>query len=325
MASIYLRGRVWWIKFSDNGQRVQQSLKTRDKAVAKYRKNEIEIRLAQGSSPLPSLGRTAQECFEEFKKDRINRVSPRAQAADHFRIQNFIDEMKIGSLRTIREDVLKAHLDQRIKDDKISNQTADHTIRAIKTFLNFCVRRRYLGENPLSGMKLYPVEKKAPRFLSSDELRAFLAAAIQTPYYPIFMTAIYTGMRLGEIERIEWEDINFKENIITVHQSKAKRFRDIPLHPDLRVVIEPMKGTGRCFNFTSDELEWKFPKIREASKVRKFRFHDLRHTFASLMIKCGADLLTVSKLLGHSNTKTTEIYAHLYSDHVHDAVNRLHF
>jgi hypothetical protein len=68
MASIFLRGRVFWILYYDNGRKIQHSLRTRDKTVAKFKENEVENKLALGDSPLPQKDITAKQCFEEFKR-----------------------------------------------------------------------------------------------------------------------------------------------------------------------------------------------------------------------------------------------------------------
>ena len=129
-------------------------------------------------------------------------------------------------------------------------------------------------------------------------------------------------MRFGELQRLAWDDIDFEANEITVPPGKIKRYRKIPIHPELRAALYPIQGSGRCFDLSDyDKFDGKFKKFQEGMKY--FRFHDLRHTFASLMIHAGADLLTVSKLLGHTNTRTTEIYAHLYPNHAAQAIGLL--
>lgn len=204
--------------------------------------------------------------------------------------------------------------------------TANHTIRGIKTFLNFCVKRKYLLENPIKSMEKYPTETKEPRFLSSKEIRLLLEVSREFEAYPIIAIALYTGMRLGEIGRLDWNDINYQDNTITIQKSKSKKFRRIPLHPNLKAILGPQKSSGAIFMYKRyTQLDWVLKCIRKRMDIPHFRFHDLRHTFASMMIKSGADLLTVSKILGHSAIQTTMIYAHLYDDHVKTAVNKLNF
>lgn len=325
MASIFIRGRVWWISYypAPGSKPIQKSLKTKDKTVAKFRKNEIENKLTQGESPIHNTNKTAQDCFDEFKQHRAGRISKKARDADHYRILKFISDEKIGHINHITEARVKRHLDKRQEGKSgISPRTANHTIRTLNTFLNFCVKRKYLTENPLKGMIRYPVNIEEPRFLSPEEINKLLKAAKESPLYSLIMTAIYTGMRYGELERLEWSDVDFKNEIITVKLSKAKRFRKIPLHHELAMALKPLAGDGKCFPLEQHQFEWQLALVKNNANIPHFRFHDLRHTFASIMIRSGVDILTVSKLLGHGDIKTTQIYAHLYQDHIKDSVRK---
>ncbi len=170
-------------------------------------------------------------------------------------------------------------------------------------------------------MPKYPINQGEPRFLSAEEVKSVLNAAKNSKLYSLVATAIYTGMRFGELQRLEWQDIDFENNILTVHVSKSEKFRKIPLHGDLKAVLAKAMGTGLCFNTVNFNGEFK--KIRTGSGIPRFRFHDLRHTFASLLIKAGVNILTVSKLLGHSSVVVTQIYSHLYQDHIKEAIDKL--
>lgn len=328
MACLYPRGKTFWIIYYKDGKKIQRSLKTTDKRVAQYRKNEIEMSLARGESPLPDLAATASQCLDAFKKSRAGIISDQTEKTDIPRIREFIKDSGISKIRDITEEKLKAHLDKRILNDGISNMTANHTIRAMKTFLSFCVRKNYISESPIKHMTKYPIDQKEPRFLSSDEIRALVSAAEGSPIRHLVLTAVYTGMRLGEIERLTWDDIDFESGTITVLKSKSKKFRKIPLHKELRAELLLIKKNGGAFfdPMTRKALDWQFELIKNKMiSVPHFRFHDLRHTFASMMIKSGVDIYTVSRFLGHSGVAVTERYSHLYQDHANEAMKRLQF
>lgn len=329
MASLYIRNGWYWLSYYEFGKRHQEPLHTKDKKQATFKKNEIENKIALGENPMPNKGKLIKEAFEEFKESRKGRLDEKHQRTDTHRIQSFIDDSGIMLVRQINEETLKKHLDKRITPGKnitgISHQTANHTIRALKTFLNFSIRRKYLSENPLKEMSKYPMDQKEPRYLSRDEVNLLLREAKSSPIYLTIAIAIYTGMRQGEILRMDWKDIDFKENVIKVPITKTKKFRIIPLHSSLRAILEPSRHAGGLiFDGSLRTLEWEFTKIKRGMKnVDHFRFHDLRHTFASLMVRAGVDILTVSKLLGHASITTTQIYAHLYQDHAQDSIKKL--
>lgn len=323
MASIFLRKATWYIKYYLNGKPIQKSLKTRDKTVAKFRKNEIENRLSSQGTPFADKDPWVDDCLEAFKRARAGIISTRAAQADHARIELFVKESRAVKLKAITPQLLKEHLDRRA----VSNRTRNHTIRAVNTFLNFCVKQRMASENPIRGMAKYPIEEKEPRFLDPGEVRRLLDKAKSSEIYLVVALAVFTGMRLGEIQRLTWEDIDFEAEIIRVKRTKSKKFRNIPIHTELFGILRGARAKGPIWTGGPGYLiDKRFRAIRaRLRKVPHFRFHDLRHTFASLLIRQGVDILTVSRLLGHSTIQTTQIYAHLYDDHVKDAIKKMSF
>lgn len=312
-----------------NGRKNFKSLKTRDPKIARFRANEIENKLAQGQSPLPDIDILAMDAFEQFKQARQGRIVESTADTDHYRIERFIKDAHIQRLNQINESRLKEHLDERISPKEgsgISHRTANHTIRVIKTFLNWAVRTNKMSNNPIAHMQRYKINQKEPRFLQQGEVRQLLEACVGTKIDMVVPIAIYTGMRQGEIMRLNWSDIDFQNKVISVRLSKPGKFRKVPLHEDLAALLKARaKKSGVIFNGTVRTLEWEFFKIKRdrIKDVEDFRFHDLRHTFASLLIKSGVDIYTVSKLLGHGQVTTTQIYSHLYQEHVQDAVSKL--
>lgn len=324
MASLYKRGNVFWVCYMDHGRKFDKSLKTKDKRVAQYRVNEIEIKIAKGDDPLPDLSISAREAFEEFKKSRTGRIVVSTENTDNYRIDHFLNS-GISRLVQITEPRLKEYLDKRIKDDGISHRTANHTIRIIKTFLTWAVRTNRLSKNPIAHMQRYKVNQKEPRFLTADQARQVLEKSEGSRIHLVVALAIYTGMRMGEIMRLEWKDFDFENRNVIVRLSKPGKFRKIPMHRALqKIMLKHRQASGLMYAGTVRTVEWDFLLIkRELPEIENFRFHDLRHTFASLLIKAGVDIYTVSKLLGHAQITTTQIYAHLYQEHVQEAIQKL--
>jgi integrase len=153
--------------------------------------------------------------------------------------------------------------------------------------------------------------------------------------YPMVILALKAGLRLGELFDIEWRDINLPLRLITVKGEIAKsgKTRHIPLSDTALAVITKWKNQSydneynRVFpaenggRLTDIKKSWKNLMVRAG--IENFRFHDLRHDFASQLVMKGVPLNTVRELLGHEDLETTLIYAHLAPDHKHDAVNLL--
>ncbi|HLO75342.1 MAG TPA: site-specific integrase [Magnetospirillum sp.] len=151
---------------------------------------------------------------------------------------------------------------------------------------------------------------------------------------PMVLVSLHTGLRYGELANLTWGDIDFSIPQLTVHgfKAKSKRTRHVPLN-DLasetlkkwRAQAEETRGLvfpnrdGEPF----DNVRTSWEGVLKKAEIIKFRWHDLRHTFASQLVMAGVDLNTVRELLGHSDYQMTLRYAHLAPEHKAAAVARL--
>jgi site-specific recombinase XerD len=97
----------------------------------------------------------------------------------------------------------------------------------------------------------------------------------------------------------------------------------IPLHRDLKKILNLIRSSGKCFNYQNKRRIFK--RIRKKINLSEIGWHSFRHTFASHLIMSGVDIVTVSKLLGHSSINTTMIYSHLTEGHVKEAIQKIRF
>jgi integrase len=153
--------------------------------------------------------------------------------------------------------------------------------------------------------------------------------AINQTFYRLrllVLIALTTGMRIAEIFALKWSDILHRESLIAVRSKlKGGKIRYVPMTPELATEIQrspavigedhifpPKRGaTGE-----RQRVEGSFETVLELAGIREFRFHDLRHTFASWYMMNGGDLYELAKILGHSNIKMTERYAKLAKKHI---------
>lgn len=150
---------------------------------------------------------------------------------------------------------------------------------------------------------------------------------------PIVLLALNTGLRRGEIFNLEWRDIDFLHHRLTVRAASAKgaKTRHIPLNRTALDVLKRWRKqtTGDGLIFPSekgerlDNISTSWGNLVAAADLEDFTFHDLRHDFATRTLRAGADIVTVSKLLGHSDLKMTMRYAHVNDETLTSAVERL--
>ena len=152
---------------------------------------------------------------------------------------------------------------------------------------------------------------------------------------PLVLLALNTGLRRGELLQLRWQDASPSAGRLTVRGAGAKsgQTRHVPLNSEAVRILEnwmPANAQPQSFVFAGESGADPIKGIKKAwaglvkkAKVRVFRFHDLRHTFASKLVMAGVDLNTVRELLGHNDISMTLRYAHLAPEHKAAAVERL--
>lgn len=150
---------------------------------------------------------------------------------------------------------------------------------------------------------------------------------------PMVLLALNTGMRRGELFKLTWQNVDLSRCTLTVEgkTAKSKKTRHVPLNAEALLILkrwhEQATGTQLVFPNAEgkqlDNVQTSWENLMRNAKIKAFRFHDLRHSFASKLAMAGVDLNTIRELLGHSDIKMTLRYSHLAAEHKADAVARL--
>lgn len=212
-------------------------------------------------------------------------------------------------------------------------------IDTIRSMFNLAIKWGYAKDNPVTGITMLKEDDhKKPRFLSKEEIKLLLNNCGKD-LYPIYFTFIYSGMRKSELENLEWNDLDFNRRKIKIRVKESWRpkttEREIPINDSLFELLtnhrKKQKRGSYVFQYKGEKIPENFLRKKLIQITKRIgleditKIHTLRHTFASHLIMRGVDLPTVSKLLGHSDIKTTMIYAHLADKHVEQAVEKLVF
>ena len=210
----------------------------------------------------------------------------------------------------------------------ISPSTVNRELALLKTILAKAVEWGRIDSNPAAKIKKFREPRSRERILTPEEMRRLVDVAAEH-LKPILIVGLNTGMRRNEILSLKWADLNFKDRFISIENSKSGDPRKVPMNS---LVIETLKGLTRTsdYVFPNSETGSSIKTVRTAfrtacknAKIKGFRFHDLRHTAASRMVESGADLVTVSKILGHSSIQMTMRYAHPSDQNKQRAVDAL--
>jgi integrase len=240
--------------------------------------------------------------------------------------------------------------------ENLSARTVYHYHRVLFQSLKYAVRQGFLGRNPAELVDPPSQRKKAMRTLTPEEVEVLLENAQGNYYYPIIYTAVSTGLRQAELLGLRWRDVDLDMCSISVSQVLYKRHgicefkepktdhsrRRIAMTPKLALFLREYRAereslywqlgqplTLDSLVFCSPEgkpidpsvLSHEFAKIVKRANLGRVRFHDLRHTFASLMLLRGAKPKVISEALGHSSVAfTMDTYSHIIEGMQEDAM-----
>lgn len=247
---------------------------------------------------------------------------------------------QFGALRLDQLDALRIEQFKAAQlERKLNPKTVNNHLVVLGTMLNVAKRWGKLGNVP--EIKRLKVRPPKTDFLSFEEAERLVDAAKQEPeWWSMIVIALHTGLRLGELLALRWEDCDFVVKQITVASSdwqghvgppKSGRGRVIPLNAKARAALvsqRHLKGPlvwcqadGEAH--TKDHLQAALRRSRRRAELRHFEWHVLRHSFASHLAMRGVPLKAVQELMGHASIEMTMRYAHLSPAVRRDAVDAL--
>ncbi len=323
--SIYKRGRWYWVRYSWAGKVERHPLRTTSRRDADTLAGAHLRRVILGAAPKVTLGAEIVSYLNASSATKRSWRSDRTLAKavlEHFGPKREVESIRVGDV-----EAFKVALSRRVnaRGATFSHASVNRHLALLKAVFN----RAILGErvrcaNPCSRVPLYR-ESPSTEYFTADELQRLLAAAgqlaaapsstIQRYFVYILATAAMTGMRLGEVLRLRWEDIRDQGVTVRAEHAKGGRARVIPARPELLQALGRLPSVGG---------EWVFPVRRDAGVIRptwrrvkamagikpSARFHLARHGFATLLLQQGTDLRTIQELLGHSSLAVTAVYTH---------------
>lgn len=232
----------------------------------------------------------------------------------------------------VRQDIIKMHHDRRASGAAAGS--ANRLLIMMRYIFNLAIRWDAPGikANPCAGVPLLEVNNKKERYLSVDEAQRLyeaVRASENTMLQYIVPMLILTGARKREVLDAQWQDFDLARRIWRIPMSKSGKSRYVPLGDGAMTVLSTMPRSMKCeWAFANPQTNKPFVSVfcawntaRKNAGLADVRMHDLRHSFASLLVNSGRTLYEVQQILGHTQVKTTQRYAHLSQDTLLDAAN----
>jgi integrase len=307
----------FYLDYRDGGERKRRVIKwaaTIDDAV-----NELKRELAISGKNVQSFTAWA----ERYKATHLPHL--KKPKSEETRLDHLKDWFKaVGDLRQITPTMIDDFRAARLRLGN-SRATVNRHTALLKSMLNRAVDESYLEQNPCRKIKQYSErERECMRILTpEEEVRLF--AELAEHIKPIVTIALNTGLRLGEIMRLKWSDIDLSTNVLKVEYNKSGKVRYVPISNFLMGVLSEI--WSRDSGHASALFAIKNPKVGFKAACRRaevfIRFHDLRHTAATRFLAGGADIETVRQILGHSSLAVTQKYVHSGIEQAREAVESL--
>lgn len=285
------------------------------------------------------------EWFENVCKIKVRASSHQTYRGyiDHH-IAPYIGDIPLEKLSTMdlqklyRKLMTKGRV-ERIESEKQSKGLSAKTVRninqVISSAMDFAVAQKIMSVNPCKAVALPKAEHKEMKTIPAEQLEAFLREAKETGVYEMYYIELATGLRRGELLGLKWQDIDWKNGIIKVRRQVARvdgeiveaplktknSYRAVTISQQAIEVLKTQKAkTYDEYVFPSpnggpispDSVNNMLKRVLARAGIPKVRFHDLRHTFATIALQNGVDIKTVSGMLGHFSAGfTLDTYAHV--------------
>ena len=331
MTCYFVKGKGWRYEFQVNGTRYTKgffkSERRAKKAELKRREELLRPAVHQTVVEIPTdMG------FLDLVNLRLDQVKA-YNSASHYGTYSYLAKRWASKWENmpcsqINKDMVQQHMLER---RRISAFTANKDLRYLRATFRYGARQGFITNDPTDGLGFFPVEKKAKYIPSATDLDKVIACA--DPDTKDYLWVIRETMaRVGEINRLTWDDVNLDAGYVTLYTRKKSGGhltpRKVPMTKKLHEILSRRyqnRDTAKPWVFWHRYYSRKVGKHVEGpygdrkkimnrlcteAGVRYFRFHPIRHSGASILDSKNVPIGTIQRILGHENRKTTEIYLH---------------
>ena len=315
--------------YDREGRRHREMIGSEKLAINVYRQRKTEIWEGRFIPKSHKPKTTFKELAETRMAAKKIRLAPASYYSDEKRLKPLVKEFGSMPAEAVTVDKINAFL-AKLKESR-SGSTVNRYRSLLSNIFTVGVRSGTVPFNPLSRVDKFRESDSRIRFLDVEEEKALRAAvrAQSAEHEAELDLALHTGIRRGEQFGLTWDRVDLERGILTVYGKTGRRF--VPVNPVARAAIELLWRASNGSKFvcpdkrSEDQEDWRrwLDEACAAAKIENFRWHDLRHTFASRLVMAGVDLRSIQELLGHKSIVTTQRYAHLSPDHQKANVQKL--
>jgi integrase len=348
---LYKRGNVYWLRYAGlDGRIIRESSGTSVYDDAKTLL--IDRRKAVRDGQQPEVKKIANHTLKELSEEYLKWAGKqRCFRTKKGYVLQLVEAFGHLQLRRFNQLLLEQYQTERLNGGN-KPATVNRLLATLRHMFTKAVDWGMVEDEALKRVrkaKLLPENNRRLRFLSKEEIQSLLEKCNEY-LKPIVIMALNTGCRKSEILNLRWDQVDLKHGFILLDRTKNGERREIPINGTLRESLETLfQGTKKrprrldipwVFYELKTEIDSETGEIKKTGKpygdvkksfqnalikagIKDFKFHDLRHCFASHLVMAGVDLTTVKELLGHKTLTMTLRYAHLAPSHKVKAVDVL--
>jgi integrase len=324
--SLRKRNQVWWIDFvAPNGQRIRQSAGTDNKALAQ----ELHDKLKAEAWRITKLGDRPERCWNDAVVRWLKEQSHKATIeTDKIHLRWLDHHLGGKSLEVISRPMIDRITEVKLAEG-VSNATVNRVLEVLRAILRKAVNDwEWLDKAPRVRMLREPTRRI--RYLTRDEAQRLLA---ELPSHLADMAAfsLATGLRRANVTGLQWSQVDLVRRLAWIHadQAKARKAIAVPLNAEAVALISKQVGkhathvfTFRGKTITQVSTKTWYDALKRAG-ITDFRWHDLRHTWASWHVQGGTPLFALQELGGWESSEMVRRYAHMSADHLAPYADRL--
>jgi len=323
--ALYKRGNIWWIIISHRGKRVQQSTGTADKVAAQRLHDKIKSDLWCEDYLNQKPERTWMEAVMRWLAESQHK---RSLSDDKTHLRWADPHLKNFTLNQISRDLIDTLAEKKLKEG-VKPATVNRMLEIIRAILRKAEREwEWIDRAPV--IRMFKEDTKRIRWLTQDQA-AMLIKELPEHLANLAIFSLATGLRQSNVTGLQWSDVDLVKRHALIHpdQAKTKKAIPVPLNEMAIAVIRKQLGKHQQFVFTYNgkpirqvnTKAWR--KALKRAEIENFRWHDLRHTWASWHVQNGTSLQELQQLGGWTSFEMVLRYAHLSSDHLKEAAERV--
>ena len=320
---LFRRGPTWWMSFTYNGRQVRQSTETDDKKLAEKIHHKVMTEVAEGKWFDKPAGerKTFGELMEKYLAEHsLHNKTPKSYKRDKSLSAHLLRYFESLMLSELSPKLVSRYKVSR-RQEGAKPKTINNELVLMNHALNLCVKDwEWLRVNPIDKVSKEKVNNKIDRWLRPDEEMRLLASSNRW-LAEIIVFAMSTGLRQSEILDLKRDQVDLFKKTLYIAEQKNKEKDVLPLNGKAMQVLKARASVRQLHDgyvflnqnggrINARNLIRAFRNACNKAEVKRFRFHDLRHTFATRLVQAGVDLYTVQKLGRWKSITMVERYAH---------------